>query len=136
MVVRYQGGVTLVELLIVVAIVAILAGVAYPSYQSHISRTRYADAKVMLIQIMQRQRKFFTDNNNFADNLIASLGYVDAGGGDVATENGFYLISVGQCGALAFSECVQLTATPTFVGGGDTLLTYNSRNEKAPAAYW
>ncbi|MDW3095888.1 MAG: type IV pilin protein [Gammaproteobacteria bacterium] len=135
---RYLSGFTLVELLIIVAIVAILASLAYPSYQNHVTRTRYADAKVKLLEIMQQQRKFFTSNNTYTTNLIADLSYADAGGGSVSTEGAFYLISAGTCGTPAepITQCIQLTATATFSGGlGD--LTYNSRNEKGgPANAW
>lgn len=130
-----QSGITLIELLIVIAVVAILAGLAYPSYQNHITRTRYADGKVMLLQIMQQQRKYFTDNNTYTDNLIAELGFTNAGGGAVASENEFYLITAQACPGENIAQCVRLTATPTF-GGGTDPLTYNSRNEKEPSEAW
>ena len=78
---KQRNGFTLVELLIVVAIVAILASIAYPSYQSHVSRTRYADAKVKLLEIMNQQRRYFTNNNTYTNNLVTELEYLDAGNG-------------------------------------------------------
>ena len=131
----YQRGVTLVELLIVVAIVAILFGIAYPSYQSHVSSTRDADGKIILLEIMQQQRKHFTGNNTYTTDLVGEFGYVDAGGGAVASENDFYLITAAACGVEALSECVLLTAAATFAGGGADL-TYNSRNQKNPPERW
>lgn len=135
---KYSGGFTLVELLIVVAIVAILATIAYPSYQNHVTRTRYADAKVMLLEIMNEQRKFFSNNNTYTTDLIADLNYTDAGAGAVSTEGNFYLISAGACGnpAEPITECVLLTATASFAGSLGNL-TYDSRNIKdGPAGAW
>ena len=132
--VKNQIGYTLIELMIVIAVVAILASIAYPSYQNHMIRTRYADAKVMLLEIMQQQRKFFTENNIYTNNLITDLGFQNAGGGAVETEKGFFLITAGQCGATPLRECVQLSAVPTSNLGAT--LTYNSKNQKTPPEAW
>ena len=132
------NGITLVELMIVVVILAIVGTLAYPTYQGHATRARYADAKVMLLQIMQRQREFFTNNNTYTSGLVADLGYVDAGSGKVSSEQGLYLISAGQCdgGATNLDQCVELSAVPQSGQAGDLTFTYNSRNEKSPAAHW
>ena len=131
-------GITLVELMIVVVILAIVGTLAYPTYQSHATRARYADAKVMLLQIMQRQREFFTDNNTYTTDLVSDLGYIDAGGGEVSTEQGLYHISAGQCdaGATNINQCVELSAAPQSGQAGDITFVYNSRNQKSPAAHW
>jgi type IV pilus assembly protein PilE len=133
-----RNGFTLVELLIVVAIVAILASIAYPSYQNHVTRTRYADAKVKLLEIMNQQRKFFTNNNTYTTNLIADLNNDDAGSGAVLTDGEFYLITAGTCGvpALPIDECVELTATANFAGSLGNLV-YDSRNiRNGPPGAW
>jgi len=135
MIVGCQRGVTLVELLIVVSIVAILASIAYPAYQTHMTKTRHADAKIMLLQIMQQQRKYFTSNNTYTTDLVGEFGYADAGSGDVVSDNGFYLITASACGAEPLSECVLLSGVTTYAGGG-TPLTYNSRNQKTPPEHW
>ena len=127
-----HAGLTLVELLIVVAVVAILAGLAYPSYQNHITRTRFADAKVMLLQIMQQQRKHFTDNNTYTDDL-KDLGYDEST--DVVSDNEFYLITASACDG-DITQCVILTAEPAFGGVGEPDITYNSQNIKTPTDAW
>ncbi len=132
-----QFGLTLVELLIVVSIVGILAAIGYPAYQDHVEKTRYADAKVKLMEIMQLQRRHFTDNSTYTENLTTDFGYEDAGSGAVATDNEFYTIVASQCGTEPLSDCVLLTANPNFGDGGDTPLTYNSRNDKdGPPHAW
>lgn len=139
---KYRNGFTLVELLIVVAIVAILASIAYPSYQNHVTRTRYADAKVMLLEIMNQQRKHFTNNNTYTENLVLEFGYQDAGNGqDVMTDGEFYTVSASECAAPVdtLTQCVLLTATANFAGSAEVIgdLTYDSRNFKGgPAGAW
>ena len=130
-----QLGMNLIELLIVVTVVAVLAAVAYPSYQNHITQTRYAEAKVMLLQIMQQQRRYFTDNNTYTVDLIGELGNPDAGDDRVASENGLYLITATACGE-GIAQCVLLSASPAFGDKSATKLTYNSQNIKTPAKVW
>ena len=134
-------GITLVELMIVVAVAAILASVGYPAYQSHVTKSRYADGKAKLLEITQLQRRYFTDNNSYTLSLTGDLGYTDAGSGAVASDNGFYLISAVLCEDSGgndepISNCVELNAAPTFPDGGIDL-TYNTRNEKGgPPKAW
>ena len=135
---KHLKGITLVELMIVVVILAIIGTLAYPTYQGHATRARYADAKVMLLQIMQRQREFFTDNNTYTTDLVADLGYADAGSGKVSSEQGIYYIEAGQCdsGATNINQCVELSAELQSGAAGEPTFIYNSRNEKSPAAHW
>ena len=134
-------GITLVELLIVVAVASILMSIAYPAYQGHVLKMRYSDGKAKMHEIIQLQRRYFTDNNSYTTNLTGDLGYTNAGGGAVASDNGFYLISAIFCKDESDSDedisvCVGLSAAPTFSDGGDPL-TYNTRNEKGgPAKAW
>lgn len=59
------SGMTLIEIMIVVAIVAILAAVAYPSYRDHIRRSDRADAKAILLENAQLLERNFTVANRY-----------------------------------------------------------------------
>jgi len=58
-----KSGFTLIELLIVVAIVAILSSLAYPSYQSHIIKSRRVDAQTELLKAQLKQTNLYILSN-------------------------------------------------------------------------
>lgn len=64
-----QRGVTLVELMVVVAVVAILAALGYPAYLEQQLKGRRADGKAMLNHVIQQSERFYTENNTFTDDL-------------------------------------------------------------------
>lgn len=64
-----QIGVTLIELMIVVAILGFLAAIAYPSYNSYVTRSARSTGQSMLTQVASRQEQFFMDNKFYADDL-------------------------------------------------------------------
>ena len=71
-----QRGVTLLELMIVVAIVAMIAAFAYPSYTEYVVDTKRTAATTTLLQVADRQQQFFMDNKRFTADLT-DLGYQD-----------------------------------------------------------
>ena len=71
---KLQRGVTLIELMVVVAIVAIVFAFAFPSYERYIVRTKRAVAQNAVLQVADRQQQFFMDNKRFAADLT-NLGF-------------------------------------------------------------
>lgn len=63
---RLQRGLTLVELLIVVAIVGILAAIAYPSYQSYTRKANRSAAQTEMMKIADRQAQYLLDARSYA----------------------------------------------------------------------
>lgn len=59
-------GMTLIELMIVVAIIGILASIAYPSYQEYVRRGQRAEARAQLMAAAQLMERNFTMNNSYA----------------------------------------------------------------------
>lgn len=71
---RKQKGVTLMELMIVVAIIAIISAFAFPSYMQYVVNTKRTLATSTLLQIADRQQQFFIDNKQFTNDLT-DLGF-------------------------------------------------------------
>src|SRR5688500_11810739 len=86
-------GVTLIELMVVVALVAIIASIAVPSYRNYILRTQRTDATAALLRVTAAQEKFYLQNNTYAaDSLVDDP--PPTGLGISGTEHGWYTITV------------------------------------------
>ena len=98
---RKQKGMSLIELMIVVAIIGILAAIAYPSYQSQIRKSRRTEAKVALEQGALALEKCYT----------RSMTYVGCPAPVAATEEGHYTVALAG-GVSGLATSFVLTATP------------------------
>ena len=125
---RKQRGVTLIELMIVVAIIGIIAAVAYPAYQDQARKTRRAEGTSELTRIMDLQERFSA--NNFPPSYSASLVNLGYAGATHTTENGHYIISAAACAGATIAQCVILTAAAQPSQAGDGNLTLDSRGAR------
>lgn len=62
---KRQQGLTLIELMIVVAIVALIAAFAYPSYLEQLRKTRRADCSGALVSLASAMERYQTMNNSY-----------------------------------------------------------------------
>ena len=112
-----QAGVTLIELMVVVAIVAAIFAFAFPSYDRYIVRAKRAVGQNVLMQVADRQQQFFMDNKRFAADLT-NLGFganpfiVDDDGASTVAGDADAVYSV----ALSNVTATTWTATATPVG--------------------
>jgi type IV pilus assembly protein PilE len=107
-----QRGVTLIELMVVVAIVAIIFSFAYPSYERYVVRAKRAVGQNTLLQVADRQQQFFMDNKTYAANLT-DLGF--AANPLVVDDNGTSTVA-GDTNAvysLSLANVTQTTWTAT-----------------------
>lgn len=110
---KKQRGFTLIELMIVVAIVAILASIALPAYNSSVTKSRRADARVMLLIAVQEQEKNFSQNGRYADTILATQPTALADNEivlDTLSEGGYYTLSISNATADTFTFSATLNA--------------------------
>ncbi|HCO43734.1 type IV pilin protein [Sinimarinibacterium flocculans] len=69
---RASGGMTLVEIVIVITIVGILAAIAYPSYMDSITRSNRAAARACLTNYATHMERFYTTNLRYDQDLAGT----------------------------------------------------------------
>ncbi len=71
---RRENGITLIELMIVVAIIGIIAAIAYPSYNQYVTKSIRSVGQSWLTQVANRQEQFRVDNKTYATSMT-QLGF-------------------------------------------------------------
>jgi type IV pilus assembly protein PilE len=84
---RPANGITLVELMVVLAIAAILTAMAWPSFQDSVKKGRRSDAMAALAQVMQAQERWRSNNVTYQDS-VTGLGQA------TTSPKGYYGLSV------------------------------------------
>ncbi len=64
---RRQGGLTLIELMIVVAIIGLLSSVALPAFQGYLVRSKRSEAYANLSAISRLQNTYFNEFGSYLD---------------------------------------------------------------------
>ena len=67
-----QKGVTLIEMLIVVAVIGVLTAIAYPSYQSHVLKGYRTQAMGDMIKIQLALEESYTQNSAYDFDIVSS----------------------------------------------------------------
>ena len=100
-----RKGITLIELLTVVAIVAVLASIAIPVYRGYLQRARRADGKTALEQVRAAQEMRRAEFGSYSTSLAA----LQTSWGGPATTVGDYALSFTVSTATTFT----VRATPS-----------------------
>src|SRR6266480_7851318 len=107
-------GMTLIELMVVLAIVAILSTLAVGSYRRYVMRANRTDATSALLRIQVAEEKYFLQNNAYTTNVTAApptgLGVASP------TTNGFYTLAVTGNPASTNNIAPSFLATATATG--------------------
>lgn len=121
-----QRGLTLVELMVVVAVMAVIAAVAYPLYTNQVQKSRRADAKIALETIAMAQERFYTINGRFSDDYTELYtGTLAAGAGlawpctdtdTCSTAKGYYVVDIRH---VTDDQDFEVEATKSGIQAGD-----------------
>jgi type IV pilus assembly protein PilE len=103
---RYSG-MTLTELLIVLAIVAMLTIVSYPSFMQSVRKSNRTDAQTALTRASAGLERFFAVNSTYTTDT-SQLG-LKIEGGAAYTDNGHYVVTVAA-GATGIGSSYKITA--------------------------
>lgn len=112
---KERRGFTLIEVLIVLAIVGILTSIALPNYTAHIVRTKRTEGQVALVEVMQRQERYFGRHNSYIEFSAASG---DADAADFRWWSGArpaasaYELEGHACPGRALQDCIEIRARP------------------------
>jgi type IV pilus assembly protein PilE len=63
---RKARGITLIELMVVIAVVAILGSIASSSYRKYLIRANRTEARMALLRVQAAQEKFFLQKHRYA----------------------------------------------------------------------
>ena len=99
---RWRKGVTLVELMVVVALVAVIATIAYPSYTTQVMKANRMDAKRYLMQIQSVYERYYLENNNaYAANVSQVYSAMSIAAGPPTSS--FYAFTCNACTSSSYT---------------------------------
>ncbi|CAM3581178.1 type IV pilin protein [Paracidovorax anthurii] len=145
---KHSNGFSLIELMIVVAIIGLLAAVAYPAYTDSILKGRRAQGRTALMELMQQQERYMTQNNCYLKftNTTGTVSATTCTGGTSSTvpfkvfsgdtnSGTAYWLSARECTAgsttLDMKTCVMVEATPTKSDPNAGVLSLTSFGQKS-----
>ena len=71
---KMQNGLTLIELMVVVAVVAILSVIALPAYTDYVTRGKIPEATSNLADLRVKMEQWYQDNRNYQNAAATACG--------------------------------------------------------------
>lgn len=112
---RRAAAFTLIELLVTMAIICLFGAMAIPSFRHHLIKGRRVEGQAALLQLMQQQERYYTQNNRYlafsASSTEAQEQRFKWWSGETAAVSAYEIKGVA-CPEQNISQCVLLSATP------------------------
>jgi type IV pilus assembly protein PilE len=94
----FNGGFTLIELMVTIVIGSILLAVAVPTYQAQVRKSRRTEAKNAVLDLAAREERYLSIYNQYSQ-TPGDLGYAAPGAGTTwagvgAIGSGYYTLNV------------------------------------------
>lgn len=124
-----QYGMTLIEIMVVVAIMAVLVTILVPSYRGYVERTNRTVGKAALSNLSARQESYAADHKTYT-NSFARLGVSGTGTATIAFLDRQGNLSLASTSSALYRLAIHDTATAagmascTGLGSGTVRLSY------------
>lgn len=132
-----QRGLTLIEVMIVVAIVAILAAVGLPTYNDYIARSRFSEAQGGLAAGRVNAEQYFQDTRTYVGmpcpGASAMWTFDCNDGGAPQTAASFTIFAIGQGAMAGFEFSVDQNNNRRTTG---TQAGWGAASRAVPIACW
>jgi len=102
MVMQKARGLTLIELMIVIAIVSILAAIGYPAMTKYVQKSRRAEAKSALQDLALRQTRWRANHTSYTSTLTDLTGLSPSVTGNLPDDYYAYSVVSASTGASTF----------------------------------
>lgn len=122
---------SLIEIMFAMAIAIVAMSIAVSSYDRYQSKIRYLDGHNKMLEIMQRQHRYFAEHLTYTDRLEL-LGFTPDDHA-VLSDQRHFSIRAAAC-RNALDQCVRLTAAAT--NGDADFLTLDSDGQRTAPAHW
>lgn len=120
---KKQGGVTLIELMIVVVVVGILAGIAVPAYTDHVIKGKIAQGVAALAESKVRMEQVFNSERTYKCDLDFSPVFQDAP----------FDVAVSNCSSTTFTITATGQSSKSMSGYTYTINQSGEKTSKTPA---
>ena len=118
-----HAGITLIELMVVVAIMVILTAIAYPLYTNQVIKARRTDGRAAVQAIALAQERYYTVNGSYTGTLSQLDLNSNLTDGD--SEEGYYNIAVNVSGATFLISATPAAGGPQVNDSECTSMTLN-----------